>query len=243
MDEPSDTTTHTRLELGHAIDLELAKIAQGPPGEVAERARRELLQRHDDIARDEAERSTGCSDADEALRAARRGLQQAVRGFDPNRGVDFTSYAAARVRSAVRRCAARPTETSTHGLRHGRFLQVRVAMTDLHEQMERPPRLAEVADHLGYESSDVLDAMAVRSGERLRTAQLAAHLAADGNLRPDLTEAISELDERTRVVLYRVVCEGRSRRSVATELGLSTFEVNDLEQQGRRHLRRVASTD
>lgn len=241
MDESGDTTTHARLELGHAIDLELAKLAQGPPGEVAERARRELLERHDDIARQAAQRSIGCRDHDEALLAARRELQQAVRGFDPDRGGDFACYAAARVHSAVRRCATRAARPATHGLRHGRFLQVRVAMTQLHDELDRAPRLGEVADHLGYEPGDVLDAMAVRSGERVRTAQLAAHLASDRTLRPDLTEAISELDERTRVVLYRLVCEGGSRRAVAAELGLSTFEVHDLEQQGRRHLRRVTS--
>lgn len=240
MDESSDTRTHHRLELGHAIDLELARLAQGPPGDVADRARKELLQRHDAVARRAAEQATACDD-EEALRAARRGLQQAVRAFDPERGVDFATYAAARVRGAVRRHTTRPPQTPTHGMRQGRFLQVRIAMTELHGELDRAPRLAEVADHLGYESGDVLDAMAVRSGERVRTRQLAAGLAEHGVLAPDLTEAISELDERTRLVLYRLVCDGRTRREVAAELGLSTFDVHDLEEQGRRHVRRVAA--
>lgn len=241
MNESSDTTTQTRLEIGRAIDLELARIAQGPPGEEADRARRELLERHEGIATEAAERAITC-DPHEASRAARRALEQAIRGFDPERGVDFASYAAARVRGALRQLHERCAQAPTRGMRQGRFLQVRVAMTALHAELDRPPSVAEVAEHIGYQPDDVLDALAVRSAERVRTTQLAACLGDDDSLAPDLTEAISELDERTRIVLYGLTCDQRSRREIAAELGVSTFDVHDLEQRGRRQLRRVTST-
>lgn len=240
MDESSDTTTHHRLELGAAIDLELARIAQGPPGEEADRARRELLQRHDAVARRAAEH-VGPERSERVLHAAYRGLEQAIRSFDPDRGAVFADYAAARARGAVRRVTHRAPQGPGSGMRQGRFLQVRVAMTALHEELHRSPTVDEVAEHLGFEPSDVLDALAVRSGERVRTSQLATRLAETDEQVTDLTEAVSELDERTRVVLYGLDCDGRRRRELASELGISTFDVLDLEQRGRARLRRVTA--
>lgn len=243
MDEPSSTKTHTRLDLNREIDLELVRLAQGPPGDMANGARKELIQRHEPTARSEAARATDCS-TDEALRAAHHGLQQAIHAFDPDRGGDFAVYATARVRAAVRNVSQRRQAcTSTPGMRHGRFMQVRVAMAELAAEQDRPARLGEVADRLGYSTGDVLEAMAIRSADRVRTTQLAAGIEDGAERSPDVIEGIGQLDERTRMVLHRLECGGRSRRDVATELGISTFDVLDLEQRGRSHLRHLITAD
>lgn len=237
MHESGDTRSYTRLDLANAVDRELLRIAQGAPGVEAERAQEELLKRHEGTLH----RTVACmgskGDA-EVLRTARHALRRAARTFDAERAGSFVAYATARVRDAVRTHGAPRRANPNEGLRAGRFLQVRITASSMSDDLHRSPSLDELADELGYTPSDVLDALAVRSAERVRTTQLAAALA--GSATPDVTGAISELDERTRLVLYRLVCEGRSRREVANELGVSTFDVHDLERRGRLRVAQAA---
>ena len=229
-DHHHTTTTITRIDLANAVDLELVRIAQGPLGEESVRAAEELVTRHERTIR----RAVG-NDDESLLAVGRQALRRAVRSYDTDHRLPFGTYATARVRDAIRNRRVAPPTTPTNRLRGGRFLQVRISAGALHDQLHRSPTLTEVAEDLGFSTGDVLDALAVRSADRVRTTQLSACMAG-GTPTPDVTGAASELDERTRLVLHRLLCDNRSRREVASELGLSTFDVADLEARGRRRV-------
>lgn len=233
MDDHSSTRTYSFAYIGTEIDRELVRIARGPDREEAEGARHELRARH-------AELLDGIAGDDATRRAVDHAFTKAVRNFDVDGGHTFADYLGCHARSAARRAQTATPEVPVTALRQGRFIQVRVAMLELTDELGRSPSVEELADHLGFTTGQVLDALASRSADRARTTRLAAHVGTDEASVARVDIALSELDERTRVVLDRVLREGTPRSVVARQLGISTFDVDDLERRGRRHLHRAA---
>lgn len=233
MDEHG-TRTFSRLDLGTGIDRELARIARAADHDEAERATAELRTRHQQLLDEAAAEGLDAHRVDAVFR-------RCVHRFDVTGDAAFDDYLRVHLRNATRRAADAAAAPQPIGMREGRFLQVRIARLELQDELGREPTVADLADRIGFTTGQVLDAMSVRSAERVRTARLAAHLADDDRRVERLDVAISELDERTRRVLDRVLREGRSRRDVARELGISTFDVSDLERRGRDHLARTAA--
>lgn len=234
MHDHGSTRTFTRLELDTEIDRELVQIAREASPDEAERAVEELRKRHARLV--DGAIADGLDGSDAAAT-----LQRCIQRYDASRGHAFGAYLQGHLRSAARRRSRSTAPASTTGLREGRFLQVRIARLELTDDLGREPTVDELADRLGFTAAQVLDAMAVRSAERVRTAQLAARLADADHTAERLDVAISELDERARLVLDRLARQGRSRRQVARELGVSTFDVNDIERRARQHLDRAAA--
>lgn len=226
MDDYHDTKTWSRLELAHQIDQELVRIARSGSPDEARNARRELFVRHEDALGPDADAAT--------RRALRRAFEDAIRAYRPDRGQAFAVFAEARLRGA-RRAAAR-TEPTTPATPGSRFLQLRVAAADLEHETGRTPRLHELTRRSGLARSQVIDAWANRSADRVRTAQLAAALATDELDARTLTRRLDEVDERARRVLYRLEIDGRTRKQVAHELGLSTFDVAGIEREALERL-------
>lgn len=233
MDDSGSTKTYSTLHLGNEIDRELVRLAQQAEADEAERAREELQDRHRGVL--ERARFQGLTE-----RQLGQTFERAVSGFQPRSHHAFGDYLRCQVRDAVRKANGEATPVPSTRLRQNRFLQVRIARLDLTDDLGRSPTVDELAEHLGYTKEQVLDALAVRSAERVRTTMLAAHFAEDDAHAARLGVAIDELDELTRVILDRVHREGRLRSVVAEELDISSFDVLDLENRGMKHLARAA---
>lgn len=234
MHDHGSTHTFTRLELDTEIDRELVRMARQAPADEAGRAVDELRRRHAGLLDEAVQDGLDTSEAAATLR-------RCVQRYDAGRGHAFGDYLHSHLRSATRHAHRVPGPAATTGLREGRFLQVRIARLELTDELGRQPSVDELADRLGFTSAQVLDAMAVRSAERVRAAQLAARLADADHATERLDVAISELDERARLVLDRIVRQGRSRHRIARELGISTFDVADIERRARDHVARAAA--
>jgi RNA polymerase sigma-B factor len=125
---------------------------------------------------------------------------------------------------------------------HERFMQVRRAAAQLETMLHRQPDVEEIAEHLDCDVSEVLEASAVRSAERVRTNQLSARMGEFDTLDapdPDLLAALEDLEERDQLLLYRRFWDGVSQREVGEELGVSQAHVSRLEKRALEKLKEL----
>lgn len=99
-------------------------------------------------------------DLDDLEQVALLGLTKAARRFDPGAGHDFLSYAVPTVRGELRR-HFRDTGWMVRPPRRVQDLQSRIsrAQEELEPAIGRSPRPSEVAEHLGVEVDDVVEAL------------------------------------------------------------------------------------
>ncbi len=120
----------------------------------------ELVRRFLPFARSLALRYRGGTEPiDDLVQVANLGLVQAIERFDPERGAAFKSFAAPTILGELKR----HFRDRVWNLRLPRGLQERVlklegAATELTGKLERPPTVRELAETLGLEETEVLEA-------------------------------------------------------------------------------------
>jgi len=225
--------------LAAACDEVLATWAQS--GERA--ARDELILRHQGLARRFARRYRGAGIADEDLvQAGVIALIVAVDRYRVERGVRFTTYAAARIHGEIRHVIR------DHGwaVRMPRDLQdmSRAAVLErdrLSQRLGRRPTNAEVAAAIGVEPATVAEAFAARDAywtlpavDDSDAAALPGRLAADdpelarAEHRAALAAALPRLPASRRRLVHLRFVRGLSQSAIAEELGVSQMQVSRL---------------
>lgn len=184
--------------------------------------------------------------------AVLRGLDR----FDPDRGVEFSTFAWATVRGEIKRYY----RDHSWRLRVPRRLQdsylaVSAAVDELSHELRRSPTFVEIAGHTGLSLDDVVEAIEVRHAYRLVSLDAPARNddgvdvvvvgAADPGMsaaedRHALRALISRLPEREqRIVTLRFVHE-LTQSEIASEVGLSQMQVSRLLARSLDQLRRWA---
>lgn len=238
-------------DVTEASDLSLVRTARADDPRDRERATTELAQRYTPLVRSLAHRHhrSGGPDHDDVVSIGNVGLLKAIRDFELGRGVPFAAYAKAKVRGEILRWF-RDSRYALHVPRtlHETFMQVRQVQGSLTPVLGREPSVDEVAETLGIPSESVIEALAVNSAERARTAQLAStlhdHAVTAGFDLPEveLQSALAALDDRTRLVLHRRYWMGDSQREIGEDLGVSQAHVSRIELAGLRTLREHLGT-
>lgn len=230
-------------------DHELVRLAQREFDSVAADAREELTARYQPLVIGQAARLHRSRDTehDDVIMCGQVGLQKAIDGFDPDRGSPFAAYARAKVRGEMMR-RFRDARYAVHVPRplHERFMQVRRAQADLERDLGRQATPADIAAHLEIGEDEVLEAFAAGSAERSRTARLEPWLGGaqeDSHRDLDLLDALNNLEDRERTLLYRRFWEGRSQAEVGRELDVSQAHVSRLEARALRRLREDLGED
>ncbi|MDP9441901.1 MAG: SigB/SigF/SigG family RNA polymerase sigma factor [Actinomycetota bacterium] len=132
-------------------------------------AREQLVSAHAGLAASLALRFGARHEPQEDLhQAALLGLLHAIDRFDPDRGVQFTTFAWATINGELKR----HLRDRTWGLRVPRRVQelylVTAEATDaLTSSLGRSPTVAEVADRIGTSEEDVVEALEARGAYRL----------------------------------------------------------------------------
>jgi len=176
--------------------------------------------------------------------AASLGLVLAVRGFDPERGTAFATYAVpvilGEVRAALRHAGgfggARRLAADAAGLARAR--------ERLGQTLGREPRLDELATALGRSRDELADLLGALAP--VAPLDAAAHTPAqpgDGETqtldRVALWTAVADLPEaERRVVALRYLGE-MTQREVADAVGVSQSQVSRRERSGLRRLWRA----
>ncbi|HEX6457466.1 MAG TPA: SigB/SigF/SigG family RNA polymerase sigma factor [Thermoleophilaceae bacterium] len=220
-------------------------------------ARRELIERFLPLARRLAARYQGGGEPlDDLAQVASLGLVKAVDGFDPSRGLRFSSYAVPTILGELRR-HFRNTTWSIHVPRgiQERTLRVNEAIDYLSTQLGESPPVQAVAAEVGLTVEEVLEAMEARAAHE--TASLdspvawsddAAVTLGDSLGREDsgfelvedsmtVNRALRTLPERQRVILHLRFAEDLTQREIAERTGISQMHVSRLIRQALEQVR------
>lgn len=227
--------------------------------EPAERA--ELVRRYDGLAHALAHKfRRPATSLDDLIQVARYGLVNALDRFDPDRGVRFTTYATSVIVGEIKH----HFRDNSWSLRVARsvqnlYLAISSAQEELTQRLGRHPTVPELADHLGVDSDEVIEAMGASSA--MWAASLDDRLGSDddrslqhliGRIDEDLESAgrwieareiLSSLDERLRKVLTLRFYEGRTQQEIAEEIGVSQVHVSRLLSEAFEYVRSELGED
>jgi RNA polymerase sigma-B factor len=131
-------------------------------GADADELTRQLIETNAAVARSMASRYRNRGiDLDDLEQVALLGLTKAAQRFDPSAGHDFLSFAVPTIRGELRR-HFRDSGWMVRPPRRVQDLQTRIAAAqeELESRHGRSPRPSEIAEHIGADLSDVVEALA-----------------------------------------------------------------------------------
>jgi RNA polymerase sigma-B factor len=196
-------------------------------------------------------------EGDDLVQVAYTALIRATRDFDPSRLHDFLAYAVPTIRGELKRHFRDQGWT----VRPPRRVQetkagISTAEGELLQDLGRSPRPSEIADHLGVEVDDVVEAMSADGcfapapldrpvggpdGDGLTTVgdligeEDRSQPAAEARIA--LAPAVGLLKKRDRRILYLRFFEDRSQQEIAHDIGVSQMQVSRLLTRIMRDLR------
>lgn len=246
-----DAAPRIRCHALHEIHLEYARTA-------APALREQLVLGHMALALQLAKRfgPRGTQSQDDVNQVACVALIKAVDGFDPTRGIRFSTYATAAILGALKRnlrdntWSVRPSRSA-----HDLYLAMESALDELTSQLRRRPTLEELAACLGVGVEQVLQAQEGAGG---RMASSLDRPLFGG--REPVGESIGEEDGAFRLVENRATLrallaslsdyersvvsrrfEGRmSQAAIAEELGVSQMHVSRVLRRALEKMREIA---
>ena len=198
---------------------------------------------------------------DDLAQVATIGILKAVERFDPSFGVAFRTFASTTAQGEVRR----HYRDATWRLRVPRRLQERslvvsAAVDRLTSTLRRSPTVDDLAEHLGLEPDDVIEALMVGTNYRTIPIQASAgdssdqHYsegsASEDEISPQRDETIEQvlttaevrsalgnLPERDRRIVFLRYFEERTQSEIAEAVGISQVHVSRLLRDAVSRLR------
>jgi RNA polymerase sigma-B factor len=217
-------------------------------------ARDELTRRFLPLAEYLARRFSGRGESGEDLtQVAGLGLVLAIDRFDVDRGVAFSTYAAATIVGELKRhfrdkgWAIRvPRVVQEHSLDIGKAAQA------LWQELGRSPTVGEIAARTGLREDEVLEG--IDAAQAYRAASIDAPIGEDGTTTADtlgaedealamsaewatVADAVKQLPPRERRILYLRFFRGLTQTEIAAEVGISQMHVSRLLTQTLAGLR------
>jgi RNA polymerase sigma-B factor len=211
-----------------------------------ERAREQALVELMPLVRALAARYSGRGEPlEDLVQVGSVGLIKAVDRFDVDRGVEFSSYAVPTIVGEIRR-HFRDKAWAMHVPRRLKELSVRLSrvLDDLTSELGRSPTVAEMAEAVGVEEEEVIDAL--DSSHAYSTRSLSAPFDDDGDEsladRLGIEErgygdvedsalvgaGLDALDERERRIVELRFFHEMTQSQIAAELGISQMHVSRL---------------
>ncbi len=205
--------------------------------------RNELAARHRGLAISLARRFNGRGEPlDDLLQVAMIALLRAIERFEPERGNSFTTFATPTVLGELRR----HFRDHTWALKVPRpikdlHLRVRPAVTELRDELGRPPTVPELAIHLGCSDGSVIEALEVSAAYRpssIHAPSSGDGLSIEDRLSDDgdplhtfevvemVRSLVGRLPERERTVLELRFYDELSQSEIASRVGLSQMHVS-----------------
>jgi RNA polymerase sigma-B factor len=198
------------------------------------------------VAREIAMRYRGRGIAmDDLVQVASLGLVKAVRGFDPERGSDFLSYAVPTIRGELRRCF-RDAGWTVRPPRSIQELQTEIwrAESDLAQSLQRSPLPREIAAHLRVSEERVLEALGadgcfaptsldapLGDGDDSGVGQYLGEMDAQfdrAEARVILAAVVGRLSERDRTIIRLRFFEGWTQAQIGAAVGVTQMQVSRL---------------
>jgi RNA polymerase sigma-B factor len=196
---------------------------------------------------------------DDLEQAGTVGLLNAVDRFEPNRGVDFLSYAVPTITGEIRR-HFRDRTWSMRVPRRLKDLQsaINSAIGPLSQELGRAPRPSEIAMRIGIPPAEVVEGLDAQQAYRSTSLdELVAGAdttltdtlgSADAELekveyREALAPLLEELPERERTILLLRFFGNLTQTQIADRVGISQMHVSRLLSQTLAQMRRRITED
>jgi RNA polymerase sigma-B factor len=218
-------------------------------------AREALVREFLPLAEHLARRFSGRGESvDDLSQVASLGLLHAIDRFDPDRGVQFSTFAAVTILGELKR----HFRDRGWAIRVPRNVQesamlVNRVLRELWQELGRSPTVREIAKKAGLSEEQVLEAM--DAVQAYSTASLDAPTGEDGSpasetigaldQRFEVSEewlsvapALQALPERERSILYLRFFEGLTQSEIAERVGISQMHVSRLLTQTLERLRK-----
>ena len=197
---------------------------------------------------------------DDLVQVASLGLLKAVDRFDPERGVEFSTYATHTIVGELKR-HFRDKGWAIRAPRRMQELYLRLGkvVATLGQELGRSPTIAELATEVKVSEEEVLEAL--EAGQAYRSTSLDAPTGTeDGETlatrfgdedpsargrrerRATLSPLLAQLPPRERLILHMRFFDGLTQSEIATRLGISQMHVSRLLARSVAQLRRVGPT-
>ncbi|MFD8706555.1 RNA polymerase sigma factor SigF [Kitasatospora sp. NPDC059648] len=193
---------------------------------------------------------------EDLLQVGAVGLVKAIDRFDPDLGVEFTTFAMPTVLGELRR-HFRDTTWAVHVPRRLQELRIVLARATekLAQDLDRAPTPAELAEHLSLSVEEVVEGLTAANGHTAGSLDLGGADDEDGPgpLADRLGEEdqrlsrvedlvalkplVAALPERERLILSMRFCEDMTQSQIGARLGLSQMHVSRLLSRTLRKLR------
>jgi RNA polymerase sigma-B factor len=223
--------------------------------------RDELVTAHMGLAEYLARRFTNRGEPlDDLLQVASLGLLKAVDRFDPERGLEFSTYATPTIVGELKR-HFRDKGWAVRVPRRVQELHLRLGtvVSTLSQEMGRSPTIPEIAQAAKVSEEEVVEA--IEAGHAYRFTSLDAPSGADdeGALsnqlgvedqglidsehRVALSPLIARFPPRERMILHLRFFEGMTQSEIASRLGISQMHVSRLLARSLAQLREASSEE
>jgi RNA polymerase sigma-B factor len=230
--------------------------------ETRDRALRdELVTAHMGLAEYLARRFTNRGEPlDDLVQVAALGLLKAVDRFDPERGLEFSTYATPTIVGELKR-HFRDKGWAVRVPRRVQELHLRLASVVglLSQELGRSPTIGEIAQSAAVSEEEVLEAIEAGHAYRFTSLDapsgndeelsLSAELGAedqgliDSEHRVTLSPLIAQFPPRERMILHLRFFEGMTQSEIAGRLGISQMHVSRLLARALAQLRSQAEDD
>lgn len=212
-----------------------------------------LLDRYQGLARTLASRaSRAADDLDDLVQVALLGILSALDRYDPDRGIEFTTYAWATVQGELKR-HHRDRGWAIHVPRRLQEAYLRTAATveELSQELGRQPSLQEIALRTGDDEETVIEAIEVRAARSARSIDLpvgedravawepGAEEPSYGAIdeRSLLASLLPRLAPREREVVELRFLHDWTQHEIAERIGCSQMQVSRLLARALERLR------
>jgi len=197
---------------------------------------------------------------DDLVQVAALGLLKAVDRFDPERGLEFSTYATPTIVGELKR-HFRDKGWAVRVPRRVQELHLRLASVVglLSQELGRSPTIGEIAQAAAVSEEEVLEAIEAGHAYRFTSLDapsgnddemsLSAELGAedqgliDSEHRVTLSPLIAQFPARERTILHLRFFEGMTQSEIAGRLGISQMHVSRLLARALVQLRAQASED
>jgi RNA polymerase sigma-B factor len=180
---------------------------------------------------------------DDLLQVASLALIKAVERFDPDRGVEFSTFATRTVLGELKHYFRDKAWTVRAPRRlQELYLEIGQALGVLSQELKRSPTVAELSSYLRVPEESVLQAMEAGQGYRSTSLDVPEdeQEAMSGRLgsedasfagiddRTVLAQALSSLPQREQLIVQLRFFEGLTQSEIAARIGLSQMHVSRL---------------
>lgn len=219
-------------------------------------ARDRLVEQHLPLVRALARRYAGRGEQlDDLVQVGSIGLIKAIDRFELDRGVELTTYAVPTIVGELKR-HFRDTGWAVHVPRRLKELnsQLNRVVEELRSKLGRSPTVAELAEAVGAEEEEVVEALEVghaysamslsgRTGDEEDGVSVLDLLTSDdggydaSEDRATLAPVLQTLNERERRILHLRFFAGLTQSQIAAEVGISQMHVSRLIRRSLEKLR------